>query len=236
MNKKWLKRGLILGAFAMIAFVFLEFFFWDCLAVWRFLKEEKIATKTYFENKNTFDEIRFLSNELPSYNLDLNKEKENSLTLNLKESDSEERFDTSYLYYNQSQFSQGSIDTLINKEKWLIKIENAPNDTIFQEGLIFFKNNFTKFEKIRNGIKQINSTHISNVKNRSLHIEIKENFYEKLQYSHYQLYNSKNIVEDESYFGENIDEYFSFHLYDKPSGLFCGYIKPTWMIPQCRFK
>ncbi|MFK7771564.1 MAG: hypothetical protein AB8F94_05460 [Saprospiraceae bacterium] len=73
MNKKWWKRGLILGAFALIVFLFLEIFFWDYLAVSRFLKEEKIATKTYLDKKNTFDEIRLLSDDLLSYDLDLNE-------------------------------------------------------------------------------------------------------------------------------------------------------------------
>ena len=69
MNKKWLKRGLILGGFAIIAYVFLELFFWDYLAERRFLKEEKIATKNYFDEKNTFDEIQLVSAKLPNYDL-----------------------------------------------------------------------------------------------------------------------------------------------------------------------
>lgn len=75
MNKKWLKRGLILGVFAVIAYLFLEIFFWDYLAVRRFLKEEKIATQTYFENKNIFNEIQLLSTVLPNYDLILNEKK-----------------------------------------------------------------------------------------------------------------------------------------------------------------
>lgn len=235
MDKKWLKRGRILGAFAIVAYVFLELFFLGYLAEKRFLNEEKIAIKTYFENKNTFDEIRFLSEELSNYDLDLNEKGENYLTLNVKENTSDLGFDNSHFDYYKSQFSQGPIDTFINGEKWLIKIEHAPNDTIFQETLIFFKNNFTKFEKIRDGIKQINSTHISNKKNSSLHILFKEELYEGLRYSHYHFKNLKILTENEYYFGEKIDAHFFFNLYAKNS-LFCGYSIPVWMIPESRFE
>lgn len=237
MNKKWLKLGLILGAFALIPYVFLEFFFWGYLAERRFLKEEKIATKTYFENRNTFDEIRSLSVKLPSYNLNLNEKGKNYITLKIKEKDLDKRFNPSHFDYYQTQFSQGPIDTFINKEKWLLKIENAPNDDAFQEGLVFFKNNFAKFEKIRNGIKQINSTQISYNKNRSIHIQIKESLYEGLQYSHYYFDTSKMPDESEYYLGEIIDEYFYFQFYDpNPNSLFCGYSYPVWLVPESRFK
>ena len=194
MNKKWLKRGLILGAFAVVAYVFLEIFFWDYIAVRRFLKEEKIANKYYFDNKNTFDEIRLLSVELPNYDLDLNEQAKNYLTLDLKENNTLESNDTSYFYYSNLEFLQGAIDSIINDERWFIKVENAPNDTLYREALIFFKHNFTKFEKIKDGIKQINSTHISNIKNRSLHIRFKENICEGLQYSYYRFNYSKQFI------------------------------------------
>lgn len=235
MNKKWWKRGLILGVFAIVAYVFLGFFFLDFLAERRFLKEEKIATKTYLENRTSFDKIRLISDELPNYDLSLNEKGENYLTLHLKEINLHEQVDNSFYYNFNPEFSQGPIDVFINEEKWLIKIEHAQNDSAFQESIIFFKKNFTKFEKIRDGIKKINSTQISNKKNFSLNIRIKEDIYEGLQYSFYYPKNLSSLIHNEHYLGEEIDEYFYFHHYEKQS-LFCGYSQPVWGIPSSRFK
>lgn len=235
MNKKWMNRGLILGTIVMIAYIFLELFFWGYLAERRFLKEEKIATTTYFENKNTFDEIRLLSDELSNYDLILNGKEENYLRLNLKKNNAEENTLPSYFFYHNLEFSQGPIDTFINGEKWSVEIEDAPNDTAFQETLLFFKNNFIKFEKIRDGIKQINSTRISSKKAGSINIQIKGNICEELAYSFYYFDIPKNPTEYEPYYGERIDEHFFFN-HCLRNDLFCCNARSSWMVPESRFE
>ena len=69
MNKKWLKRGLVLGGFLIFVYALAEMFLLDLGAEKRYLLDKEATIENFKSNQSSFTELRMLSDSLPSFNL-----------------------------------------------------------------------------------------------------------------------------------------------------------------------
>ena len=226
MNKKWIKRGFLLGGFLLIIFVILKPFVWDYQAERRYLNDKKATIENFDQQKVTFNKIRILAQSLPTFNLIESENDTIYLLFHLKEPiSSNQNFETDY-------FEETIIDTFSNKKHWIVQASSGGKDSTFIKSKTLVEDELSQFEKIYTLAKHVGCNRISNDKNLQLDI-----YYKNIKSSGFRytsLYpNLYRNMEYETFVGEKLNEHFYWQFFDES---LVYWIHPHYIVPDSEFE
>lgn len=222
MNKKWWKRGLILGAIVIIGFLYLEVFYWDYIGMKRFVKDKNATIENFVKHEDIFNQIYILSKRSPHFDLSISETDSVSLLLNFENN-------KHFGYYEFHNSQKIIIDTFSNQKNWTI----STTDSIIFLTQGYGKKHFSQFEEIYQLTKQINGIRISNNKDVRLNIDYKTIFSNGFRYTSFYNNSSTEHYLEESFIGQKINNNFYWNYFDEST--ICSFL-PYWVVPDSEFK
>ena len=220
MNKKWLKRGLVLGVFLIFVYALAEMFLLDLGAEKRYLLDKEATIENFMNNESSFTDLRMLSYSLPSFNLSLSKSDSVYLVFNF-----DNHLFSSYDEYDNS--IKIILDTFSNQKNWIIKT----HDSTFIQTQKILAERFNHFEKISQLAQQVNCIRISNKEKQQLKIYFKTFYSSGFLYTSFYPDSSEYLLEQYSS-GEKLNSKFYWHF----DASLISYIHPHWIIPDSEFE